>query len=335
MVHVVSDRGNQFWDTGETAATDTLDGELSEPSLNHGHPRTRRWNEVQLEPRMSLQPAFHTGVFVGAIVVHDQMHRKLGQRVGIDLLEEPNELLVPMTRHAVADDRAIEHAQGCEQRGGAVALVVVRHGAAAALLQGEAWLGAVEGLDLAFLIDTHDQGFVRGIEVQADDIVELLDEMLIAAELEGLDQMRLEVVAFPDAADGGLAQPVRLGHASGTPMGRRWRRGVERRLDHRANRPLRDPRDTSRARGILFQARTAQSQKPRSPQLHRRAGDPQLLGDVLTQDAVGGQLNNPCALPQSHGDAPPARPAGEGDAFIGGQHNRLGHPTHTHRAYRS
>ena len=140
-----------------------------------------------MEPRMSLQPACHAGVFVGPIVIHDQMYVEPGPRVGVDLLEEPNELLVPMARHAVADDRAIEHAQGCEQRGGAVALVVVRHGPAAALLQGEAWLGAVEGLDLAFLVDTQDQGFVRGVEVQADDIVELLDKMLVAADLEGLD----------------------------------------------------------------------------------------------------------------------------------------------------
>jgi len=65
---------------------------------------------------MSLQPAFHTGVFVGPIVIHDPMHVEPGQRVGIDLLEEPNELLVPMPRDAAADYRAIEHAQGREQR---------------------------------------------------------------------------------------------------------------------------------------------------------------------------------------------------------------------------
>ena len=93
---------------------------------------------------------------------------------------------------------------------------------------------------------------------------------------------------------------------------------MECRLDHRANRPLRDSRDTPRARCILFQARTAQSQKPLSPQLHRRAGETQLLGDMLTQDALGGQLDNSCALHQSYGDAPPVCPAGEGDTFIGG-----------------
>jgi hypothetical protein len=40
-------------------------------------------------------------------------------------------------------------------------------------------------------------------------------------------------------------------------------------------------------------------------------------------------------LHQSQGDAPPVRPGGDGRAFIEGQNNGLGHPTHTHKAYRS
>lgn len=135
--------------------------------------------------------------------------------------------------------------------------------------------------------------------------------------------------SFPDAADGGLAQPLRLGHASGIPMCRSGRRCVEGRLDHRANRPRRDSRNTSRARGVLFKARTAKSQKPLAPKLHRRAGDTQFLGDVLTQNAIGGHLDNPCALHQSQGEAPPVRPGGDGCSFLGGQNNGLGHPTHT------
>ena len=71
-----------------------------------------------MEPRMSLQPACHAEVFVGPIVVHDQMYVEPGQRVGVDLFEAPNELLVPITRHAVAHDLASEQAQGPKPRGG-------------------------------------------------------------------------------------------------------------------------------------------------------------------------------------------------------------------------
>ena len=41
-----------------------------------------------------------------------------------------------------------------QQGGGAMALVVVGHRPAAAGLQRQAWLGAVEGLDLALLVGT-------------------------------------------------------------------------------------------------------------------------------------------------------------------------------------
>ena len=46
------------------------------------------------------------------------------------------------------NDRAVENVQRGQQGRGAVALVIVRHGAEPDLLQRQARLGAVEGLDL-------------------------------------------------------------------------------------------------------------------------------------------------------------------------------------------
>jgi hypothetical protein len=45
---------------------------------------------------------------------------------------------------------------------GAIAFVVVGHGANAALIDRQDGLRAIEGLELALLIDTHDQRLVRG-----------------------------------------------------------------------------------------------------------------------------------------------------------------------------
>ena len=56
---------------------------------------------------------------------------------------------MPVALHVAADDRAVEDVEGGEQGGGAVALVVVGHGAGAPLLHRQARLGAVERLDLA------------------------------------------------------------------------------------------------------------------------------------------------------------------------------------------
>ena len=64
---------------------------------------------------------------------------------------------MPVALQALADDRAVEHVQRREQGGGAVALVVMGHGAGAAFLHRQAGLGAVEGLDLAFLIHRKHQ----------------------------------------------------------------------------------------------------------------------------------------------------------------------------------
>ena len=47
----------------------------------------------------------------------------------LDGVEEADELLMAMALHVAADDGAVEHVERGEQRGGAVALVVVRHGA--------------------------------------------------------------------------------------------------------------------------------------------------------------------------------------------------------------
>ena len=78
--------------------------------------------------------------------------------------------------HAAADDRAVEHVEGGEQRGGAVALVVMGHGAGAALLHRQAGLGAVERLDLALLVDRQHDRMGRRIDIEPDDVAQLVGE---------------------------------------------------------------------------------------------------------------------------------------------------------------
>jgi hypothetical protein len=65
---------------------------------------------------------------------------------------------------------AVEHVESREQGRGAVALVVMRHRPAPALLHRQPRLGAVKGLDLALFIDRQHQGLVGRIEVEAHDI---------------------------------------------------------------------------------------------------------------------------------------------------------------------
>ena len=78
--------------------------------------------------------------------------------------------------HAAAEHGAVEDVEGGEQGGGAVALVVVGHGAALAGLDRQAGLGAVERLDLRFFVDRQHDGMGRRVHVEADDIFDLLGE---------------------------------------------------------------------------------------------------------------------------------------------------------------
>jgi hypothetical protein len=135
---------------------------------------------------------------VGGIIVDDEMQVEIGRRPFVDGLEEAEELAMPVARHACADDGAVEHVESREQGRGAVALVVMRHRPAAALLHRQPRLGAVKGLDLALFIDRQHQGLVGRIEVEADNLLDLGDEARIARELEGFRQMWLEPVRSPD-----------------------------------------------------------------------------------------------------------------------------------------
>jgi len=61
------------------------------------------------------------------------------------VFREAIEFLMSVALHALADHLAVENVQGRKQRRRAVALVVVGHRSATALLHRQAGLGAVEG----------------------------------------------------------------------------------------------------------------------------------------------------------------------------------------------
>ena len=138
----------------------------------------------------------------------------------LDGVEEADELLMAMALHASADDLAVEHVEGGEQRRRAVALVVVRHGAGSAALHGQAGLRAVERLDLALLVDGQHHRVGRRIDVEPDDVADLGREGWVVRELEGADAMRLKPVRAPDALHIGEADAGRLGHGTPCPVGR-------------------------------------------------------------------------------------------------------------------
>jgi hypothetical protein len=75
------------------------------------------------------------------------------------------------------------------------------HRAAPAFLQREAGLGAIERLDLAFLIHRQNDRMFRRMQIQSHHILQFLLEVWILTELEGADPMGAEAMGGPDPLD--------------------------------------------------------------------------------------------------------------------------------------
>lgn len=104
------------------------------------------------EALIAHEPLHDLGMLVGGIIVENDMDRLACRNLRINGVEEADELLMAMALHVLANDGSVEHVEGCKKRGRAVPLVVVGHGAQLPLFHGQSGLGAVEGLDLGFLI---------------------------------------------------------------------------------------------------------------------------------------------------------------------------------------
>ena len=82
-----------------------------------------------------------------------------------------------MTRHASANRYTLQNIKSREQRGRAIALVIMRHGPGAPLLQRQAWLRAIKRLNLAFLVNTKYQRVVRWVHIETNDILKTRDKL--------------------------------------------------------------------------------------------------------------------------------------------------------------
>lgn len=151
LADVALDSCHELLDAAEDTAPDALDGDVAEEALDHVQPRRAGRREVHVEARVSLQPPPHSLVLVGAVVVGDHVDGETGRGLAVDHLEEAKPLLVAVPLGAHAEDLAVQRIHGGEQRRGAVALVVVRHGLGAPAPERQRGLRAVQGLDLRLL----------------------------------------------------------------------------------------------------------------------------------------------------------------------------------------
>ena len=105
------------------------------------------------EARVPVEPLADLGMFVRGVVVEDHVDCLASGHPRLDEIEKADEFLVPVSLHVATDHSSVEYVECREQRGGAVALVIMGHGAGSPLLERQAGLGSVERLDLALLVE--------------------------------------------------------------------------------------------------------------------------------------------------------------------------------------
>ena len=131
--------------------------------------------------------------------------------------------------------------------------------------------------------------------------------MSVLAELEGLDQVRFEIVSFPDPPDCRFGKPLGIGHAAGAPMRRVRRRPMQSRLHDGFDLCRRNAHLPTRPGRVLFQPLLAQCEEALPPKLDGRPGDAELRSDVLTGRPPGSHDHDFRAkhLPVRHRDLLP------------------------------
>src|SRR5712692_9084460 len=113
-------------DSVEASPPDGLFRDEAEPALHEVEPGGAGGSEVQLEAGMLGKPGPDRGVFVGAVVVADEVD--LPSPVSaVDRLQEVDELHVSVLREAAPVDLSAGHLKSGEQAGRAVTFVVVSH----------------------------------------------------------------------------------------------------------------------------------------------------------------------------------------------------------------
>ena len=91
-------------------------------------------------------------MFVGGIVVANDVKLEVGNRLPIDFAQEAQPLLMTMARGGMSEYLAGKIVQGSKEGYRSMAVVVVGLGADLSLAQRQSGLSAFEGLTLAFFI---------------------------------------------------------------------------------------------------------------------------------------------------------------------------------------
>ncbi len=91
---------------------------------------------MEPHPRVFLEPRPNGRMLVCGVVVENDVDVEFGRDGPLDLPEESQEFLMPVSRHALVEDLASGHVQSSEEGRGTVTFVVMGHRSSPPFLQG-------------------------------------------------------------------------------------------------------------------------------------------------------------------------------------------------------
>jgi len=283
IVEVVVDGGLEVDDRAEDTAFEAPAAHRREEAFDGVEPRSRGGREVEDPAWVSGEPGLHLGMLVDGVIVQDDVDHLAGRNCALDGVEEADEFLMAVALHAAAEDGAVEDVQRGEQGCRAVADIIVGHRTGLARLDRQSRLRPIERLDLAFLVDRQHDGMPRRVHIEADDVLELGDEVRVLRALVGADAVRLEPVPRPDALHRAQGERRRLGHRSPGPVGGLAGRLTAGQGHHMADRRRRRRRLAGRSRLVPKDTVHALLGVALLPAPYRRSADPgppRHLGDI-------------------------------------------------------
>ena len=112
---VAGNRAFGVIDRAKDASFEALPSELGEEAFHGIEPGAGGRREVERPSRMFGEPGQHLRMFMGGIVVEDGVDHLAGRDGRLDGCDEADELLMPMARHAAADD--LTFAEACSRIG--------------------------------------------------------------------------------------------------------------------------------------------------------------------------------------------------------------------------
>lgn len=219
MLNEVIDFRVQVLDAPEGASSNRLLSDQVEPDLHLVKPGGVGRRQMDVKTRMQGQPALHPGMLMGGVVIDDRMNVEIFWNIGIDMFEETEIFLMTMALFASGEDPARSDVQGGKECQGSVPDIVVGHALHVPQSHGQNGLSPVQGLNLAFLIDTENHGIFRRIQVQADDIPDLFNKKGVGRDLEMALPVRLQAEGIPDSLDRRSRKGCPFGHGADRPVG--------------------------------------------------------------------------------------------------------------------